>query len=279
MKNKWAILAIMWIVYGTLNDVFPVLDHDLIALIPLIVTICLIFDFHPHTNRYQKKEKAILKKIEKTGSLDINENIHLQQQGSQFQDIVVYYGNEKICKLISFKDKFPDKYKEFLSKIEESEQILPQSQKEAEKVNFPLDEIIEAIDSYNIDIMDEEVSLGLYNCSNQLKYLRKLLIEYPLQNPKISKLEQYYLPILIDILENYVKVSHTEEALHLKTKLNQTLVLVNEALRNITNSLFDDEKLNLNADMNVLKSLLKKDGLVHEMSQNELKEAMEKTYE
>jgi len=91
-----------------------------------------------------------------------------------------------------------------------------------------------------------------------------LLLEYPQENDKIKKLDQYYLPILLDILDNYCKVSKTNHADSIKNKLNQTLVLVNDAIKNVTQSLFDDEKLNLNVDMDVLEKLLKKDGLVME---------------
>ena len=39
----------------------------------------------------------------------------------------------------------------------------------------------------------------------------------------------------------------------------------------MTQSLFDDEKLNLNVDMDVLEKLLKKDGLVMEKSYEQTK--------
>ncbi|MGN1343623.1 MAG: hypothetical protein ACI4U3_03535, partial [Traorella sp.] len=107
-------------------------------------------------------------------------------------------------------------------------------------------------------------------------YLQGLLLEYPQDNNKIKKLKDYYLPILLDILKNYCKVRKTQDASSLKKKLNQTIVLVNEAIRNITQSLFEHEKLNLNADMNVLESLLKKDGVIDGgMNKEQLKAFME----
>lgn len=268
MKHKYLIITIMWILYGTLEEYIPLLSNDIVSWIPIIITLCLIFDVYPKSlfSKTYKLEKKIMKKIQDISTLDLNEHIYIEKQGNDFNDIYVYYNNEKICSLKEFEDKYPGKYEHLLEKIHNTSiQIIePVYEEIKDKPNAIFSEIIDQIDSYNIDIPDEEISLGLYNCSNQLKYLQKLLLEYPQDNEKIKKLDQYYLPILLDILSNYCKVSKTSHADSIKNKLNQTLVLVNEAIKNITQSLFDDEKLNLNVDMDVLEKLLKKDGLVME---------------
>ena len=44
----------------------------------------------------------------------------------------------------------------------------------------------------------------------------------------------------------------------------KTIILINEAIKNITSSLFDEEMMNLSADMTVLENILKQDGLVQD---------------
>ena len=85
-------------------------------------------------------------------------------------------------------------------------------------------------------------------------------------DPKLNKLYEYYLPILLGILENYKRLSEAsikgEEYRQCEVQLVKTIKLINEALKTIYNSLHESEYMNLNADINTLQSLLKQDGLV-----------------
>ena len=63
MKHKILIITIMWILYGTLEEYIPILSHDLVAWIPIIITLCLIFDVYPKSlfSKTYKLEKKITK--------------------------------------------------------------------------------------------------------------------------------------------------------------------------------------------------------------------------
>ena len=284
MKNKWPFLIIMWLVYGTLSDVFPIFNHDLISILPVIITICLVFDYYPKNifSKSNKLEKNLLKRLLNEQMIDVNDQLRLILNGDSIEDIDVIYNGERICSLKEFESKYSSSYEQLLKKFISSHHVSIDDYKDNKNSMNTLifNEFIYKIDDYNILIEDEDISNGLYNCSNQLKYLQKILNEHPEENNKIKKLHEYYLPILIDILDNYCKVSKTQDASNLKKKLNQTILLVNEAIKNITQSLFDKEKINLNADMNVLESLLKKDGVIDGgMNNEQLKAYMEASNE
>ena len=283
MKNKWPFLIIMWLLYGTLSDVIPILSSDLISILPVIATICIIFDYYPKNifSKSSKLEKKLLKRLLNEQMIDVNNQLRLILNGDSIEDVDVVYNGERICTLKEFEDKYSSSYEQLLKKVLSSHHVSIDDYKVKENQHsFVFNKFIYDIDDYNILIEDEKISNGLYNCSNQLKYLQKILNDHPEENNKIKKLHDYYLPILLDILDNYCKVSKTQDASNLKKKLSQTIVLVNEAIKNITQSLFDKEKLNLNADMNVLESLLKKDGVIDGgMNNEQLKAYMEATNE
>ena len=72
MKNKILLITIMWILYGTLEEYIPILSHDLVSWIPIIITLCLIFDIYPKSlfSKTYKLEKKITKKMKELSKLD-----------------------------------------------------------------------------------------------------------------------------------------------------------------------------------------------------------------
>ena len=122
MKNKWPVLIIMWLVYGVLEEYIPILSHDIVSLIPIIVTICLVFDYYPKDifSKSRKLEKSVLKKVLLDKKLQVNEQLCLILNGNKYENIDVYYGDERICSLKDFEDKYPHKYDSLLTNILES---------------------------------------------------------------------------------------------------------------------------------------------------------------
>lgn len=210
-------------------------------------------------------------------SLQLTENISMQakkQGGNKAYKLYVYFDGEKVCAIEDFAQYYPKTYNELLEKAYEAvlptekEVVQPVQEKPKKRVlkkdcaEYYINEINELI----TQITKSEITQDLYQTTAMLKQIDLIEEKYPESKEKLVKLYQYYLPILVDILEGYTKLVnsnsvHTEiESVELK--LRKTIVLVNEALKTITMQLCEEEIIDMKSDMSVLESILRKDGLV-----------------
>ena len=123
---------------------------------------------------------------------------------------------------------------------------------------------IDQINALNDAIPDEEISNGLFETCALLKQAQKLEITFPASKGKLKKLYEYYLPILVRILKQYdaLQTAQTDpNYAETKEKLGKTVVLINDAMKNMIASYTDQDFINLSADMATLNAVLKKDGL------------------
>ena len=127
---------------------------------------------------------------------------------------------------------------------------------------------IEKINALNTEIANESITNGLYQTCALLKHLAIAEEKFPENKDKLDKLYQYYLPILLDILENYKNIGQSaanhEDFHEAEDRLNKTIILINEAMKTISATMAEDDLMSLSADMTTLEALLKKDGLVQE---------------
>lgn len=234
-----------------------------------------------------KIKKSSVKKISEyftqQEKLIYDNELYFQCPNQQFinlNSIEVYYHNEKICTLDEFKQYYPKQYPTLIEHLLPYLNLPSPQQQEPIQEESLLQTYIEQINEYNIQIQNESISLDLYKTVALLKQLDLLEKKYPKTSAKLNKLNEYYLPIVLEILENYTHLqathSNSEELNKLEEKLRKSVVLINEAIKNITSSLFEEEKMNLSADMNVLEALLKKDGLIEDEMNLEQLNAMMK---
>lgn len=232
-------------------------------------------------------------------SIQITDEISItceKKGGNVPHQLYVQHGNERICKLEEFSKYYPKTYMDLLDKA--FEEVLPSeyetlTRTSKEKVETPLETpkmaagesiktknaekvikkdsaeyFIKIIDDLNLDIPEEVITRDLFETTAMLKQIKLIEEKYPQSKEKLVKLYQYYLPILVDILQSYVKLissnaQHTEIDT-VELKLRKTIVLVNEALKTITMQLCEDEIVDMKSDMSVLETILRKDGLVKE---------------
>lgn len=231
-------------------------------------------------NRIDKKlEKYFRQNIK----LPIVDNIALTTKNGNYtviEDLYISMDDELIMSMEEFRNDFSDMYDKIcelllaFSKEEDNVFNSVETKKEEVKVQEELSnaqKYIDKINSLNVDIANEEVKNGLYQTSALLKQIDLYADED--DDDKLTKLYDYYLPILTKILENYKNLgkinAKNDEFKKNETQLVKTIALINEALKEMNKSLHEDEYMNLSADITTLQSLLKKDGLISNPFQKE----------
>ena len=286
-------LILFFMIFG---DLIGGITVALMSLIPLGAIGLLIYSIvkggdsnkKNDFNRAAPKKKAYtmkngdLNKIDKklanyfkhNISLPVVDDISLTTQSGKFttaDQLYLTYKDEKICKLGEFNSQYGDVYKKimdlllvFSTKDEDflKAEVKVEEPKKKNKLSSG-EKYIERINELNNSIPQEEITNGLYQTCDLLKQLN-YLTENKDDNPKVTKLYDYYLPILVSALEKYKKLQDSkvinDDFKQTEAGLIKTIVLINEALKTIIGSMQEDDYMNINADVSTLQSLLKKDG-------------------
>ena len=224
-------------------------------------------------NRIDKKLNAYYKDNMK---LAVCDGIALTTKNGNYtgvDDLYLTYDNELIISLAEFRNNYGDIYQrilELLLAFAKSDNTEVKESTQAKMVT-PIKEVskaqsyIDKISGLNIDINNAEVKNSLDQTCKLLKQIDLYAGEEDAE--RLSKLYDYYLPILTKILENYKELgkvgADSNEFKHNEAQLLKTIVLINEALKEMNKSIHEDDYMNLSADITTLQSLLKKDGLVN----------------
>ncbi|MEA5026635.1 MAG: hypothetical protein VB012_03130 [Erysipelotrichaceae bacterium] len=222
-------------------------------------------------------QKEIEKYLQTHESITVNENISLKmtKDSRDFYDrLGVFFFGEYVCQLPDFRSYDMETYNTILAdlKLEEA----PQPEAKAEELTA--ETFIEKINEYNTEIQHEEISNYLYMTSSLLTNISTLETKGMSDSKKTRKLYMYYLPILMDILDNYCKMKDNmyvaEDIKAMEEKLIKTIILCNEALKTLLASLNEVDILNMSVNMNTLENILKKDGLIKGAGMEKVKESV-----
>lgn len=207
-------------------------------------------------------------------SLPIIEDIALVPSGGKYSSIdqlYITYKEEKVLKLADFKEEHFGMYNRIVELLNEfskkSETIIKE---EVNKPDIKEEDIlsdaqkyINKINDLNAAIPQEEITNGLYQTCDLLKKI-ELSKQSKQDKQKLTKLYDYYLPILTGILENYKNLQDRaikdDEFVKCESQLIKTIMLINQALKTLYSEMHEDDYLDINADMETLQTLIKKDG-------------------
>jgi hypothetical protein len=180
------------------------------------------------------------------------------------------------------KSKFPPKKVEIVME-EEPEPVIeavPDRKESGKKVKNPeLKNMNERIDLYFIEIKllndsidDEFISGELLEIEKTLKKIQAQINDEskPNLSKKIEQLNDffdYYMPTTIKILNSYRKIESQnltgENATETKKRVEESLPFIKKAFAKELDNMFSEEMIDITTDIDVLESMLSKDGLIN----------------
>ncbi|MGN1398426.1 MAG: hypothetical protein ACI4WG_00275 [Erysipelotrichaceae bacterium] len=233
--------------------------------------------------------KKLTKYFQSNQRLDIDEDTYLvlaNPDNVALNTIDIYIRDEYIGNLKEYNDTYPFAFSslaseliKYLNKKNKKEPNLAK-QEQKEEIAAPIKDsktdcqyYIDQFTQIQNSISNAEIKNDLGQTIQYLNQINKIENEFTDSKKKTTKLYQYYLPMLKDILTNYKRLEKnatlTEEGKESEDRLLKTIVLINGALKTISSSLVEDYYTEINVDMRTLESILKKDGLVDEMKKEE----------
>ena len=130
-------------------------------------------------------------------------------------------------------------------------------------------EYIRRVRELNDRIPGEPISGKLYQMENLLKEIFNRVREHPEQRHRIHKLQEYYLPTTLKLVEAYADFDSVStpgmDILSAKAEIEKTLDTINQAYTEILNNLFKDAAFDVTTDAQVLQTMLAKEGLTRQM--------------
>lgn len=276
--NTFLMLGIISAILGRVS-VLPfhtIIANATTALFSISVCFYILSGF-VSSKKKQKQNKLIKRLQEAFGSsntirLSGNVIIKKEKDIDKLTDVVIYYGEDRVCTIKDYVKYSRDEYDRLikeLNHIEIKEDFIDEDNngiddREERRAQYFMDEI----KVLSNKIQHDRIHSGLEEVIKQLKDIRYLETRYDNVLPKLGKLYERYLPILMSILNTYIQLLYTntssEEIAYMEEKLMKTIILVNEALLSIKTDLVKDDILNLSTDMSVLEMVLKQDGLIED---------------
>lgn len=114
-------------------------------------------------------------------------------------------------------------------------------------------------------VKNQEIRASSQGVCQVIEQILGALKEQPEDIPKVRQLFSYYLPTLGGILQRFVRLEQSGvPAADSTEKVISGLSTIQIAMDKLYASLFEDEKLDLTVEMEVLKQLCQQDGLLSE---------------
>ena len=219
----------------------------------------------------------LLKEID-GNKIQINSDIYLflsNPDNINLETIQIFLNDECIGNLNEFSKQQPKSFNKLCKNL--AKKLDKQSKSDNAKDKITESILVEKNCTYYINkltnvnkqIEVEEVNKLVNESIEHLKEIKRIEDEFGVKQDKTRKLYDYYLPMYLEILVNYDRLHdnapQSDEYKKSEENVLKTGSMINNALSNLSNSLVETYRTNLNVDMKTLESILKKDGLIDEI--------------
>lgn len=140
---------------------------------------------------------------------------------------------------------------------EKKEEYLPRSER-----------ILRQIRADNDLIADEEVSRKIDRIEDLTRKIFEIVDKYPEKESQLYSFLNYYLPTTLKTLESYARLEHqgveTASIREAKQKINVMLDELADGYEKQLDKLFENDVVDISADIEVMRQMLQKDGLTED---------------
>jgi 5-bromo-4-chloroindolyl phosphate hydrolysis protein len=154
-------------------------------------------------------------------------------------------------------------YRLMMTEYTETQAVKPEEKKEEAIPRN--DRILRQIRADNDLIADEEVSRKIDRIEDLTKKIFAILDQRPEKEPQLYNFMNYYLPTTLKALESYARLEaqgiETAAIRDAKQKINHALDELADGYEKQLDKLFEDDVVDITADIDVMRKMLQKDGL------------------
>ena len=154
-------------------------------------------------------------------------------------------------------------YRLMMTEYTETQAVQPEEKKEEAIPRN--DRILRQIRADNDLIADEEVSRKIDRIEDLTKKIFAILEQRPEKEPQLYNFMNYYLPTTLKALESYARLEsqgiETAAIREAKQKINHALDELADGYEKQLDKLFEDDVVDITADIDVMRKMLQKDGL------------------
>jgi 5-bromo-4-chloroindolyl phosphate hydrolysis protein len=151
-----------------------------------------------------------------------------------------------------------------------SPQARPQAEKAPEQEESQYQAILREIRRLNDDIADEDVSERIYRIEDITAKIFATVEEKPEKLPEIKSFMSYYLPTTLKLLDSYATMERQgidgENIAETKKRIEHILDTLVKGFEQQLDQLFKSDMLDITSDIDVLESMMAKDGLTEEQN-------------